>query len=61
MGSMTLIPKDLLLQCLPVNCTLIKGENSVIDRMLTVFDRRFTSNSGVLHSLQAFDASLLLD
>ena len=29
----------------------------VIDRMLAEFDRRFTTNSGVLHSLQAFDAS----
>jgi len=29
----------------------------VIDRMLAKFDRRFTSNSGVLRSLQAFNAS----
>ena len=29
----------------------------LIDRMLAEFDRRFTSNSGVLRSLQAFDAS----
>jgi len=29
----------------------------VIDRMLAEFDRRFTSNSAVLRSLQAFDAS----
>lgn len=30
---------------------------SVIDRMLAEFDRRFTSNTDLLHSLKAFDAS----